>query len=142
VQPTQPLPTPQPATTVVAQIPRPTTPNPTPGQTPILPPIESPSNGNSGENPRVAAAVARGMGAVASNNFSGAIAALQEAASIDRGAGGVGRLRGELRRRGRNRIDDLILAGNCGQAQQLYRQLRAVGAAPGTDSFGDACPAP
>jgi serine/threonine-protein kinase len=88
------------------------------------------SSGGSGSS----AAAQRGIAALGSNNFAAALAALQETHD--------GRLRSEIRRRGHNRIDNLILAGSCGAAQTLFRQLRAGGAAPAADSFGDACPAP
>jgi hypothetical protein len=84
--------------------------------------------------------VARGLSALGTNNFSGAISALQDAAHSD--PSGANRLRSELRRRGHNRIDNLILGGQCGAAQALFRQLRSAGATPGSDSFGDACSAP
>jgi len=51
-------------------------------------------------------------------------------------------LRGDLRRLGYNRINSLILNGQCRNAQNLYRQLRSVSATPNSDSFGEACPAP
>jgi serine/threonine protein kinase len=87
-------------------------------------------------------AVAEGMAALSANNFARAIQALQTASSSG-DAAGAARLRAALRARGRNRIDNLILADQCSAAQALYRQLRAAGAAPNAgDSFGDSCRAP
>ena len=151
--PNQPVPTPSipaavppnPVGTVAniappANLPTPTPVVPTP---PVNPPTTEPDrprpDRDRGPSP-AAGAVSRGMSAVGANNFGAAVASLQEAARLDPSA--AGRLRNEIRRRGRNRIDNLILAGNCGAAQTLFRQLRSGGAAPGTDSFGDACRAP
>jgi serine/threonine protein kinase len=87
-------------------------------------------------------AVAEGMSALQSNNFAAAIRAMQQASSAG-DSGGAARLRSAMRSRGRNRIDNLILADQCSAAQSLYRQLRGAGAAPNAgDSFGDSCRAP
>lgn len=137
--PVQPLATPQPPVPtppVASTLPNSPPTNSTPSDT------SSPSHVSSRDDGRAAAIASQGLNALVAGNFPAAIVALQQAASVDRTSPGVIRLRNELRRRGRNRINDFILAGNCGAAQQLYRQLRNVGAAPGTDSFGDACPAP
>jgi serine/threonine protein kinase len=101
------------------------------------------SGNNNGNAPRTSSpAVAAGMSAVASGNFPGAIRAMQSASS-DGDNAGAARIRSALRTRGRNQIDNLILADRCSAAQALYRQLRAVGAAPNAgDSFGDSCRAP
>jgi serine/threonine protein kinase len=42
-----------------------------------------------------------------------------------------------------SRIDDLILSGQCRQAQSMFRAMRSAGCAGGAaSSFGSACPAP
>ncbi|MBL8684212.1 MAG: protein kinase [Myxococcales bacterium] len=100
-------------------------------------------NTNSGTPTRTSSpAVAEGMAALSRNDFGAAVRAVQSALSAGDSAGAA-RLRSSMRSRGRNRIDNLILADQCSAAQALYRQLRAAGAAPNAgDSFGDSCRAP
>jgi serine/threonine-protein kinase len=108
------------------------------------PPNTNNNNGNNSDPPQrtQSSAVAEGLSALSSNNFAAAIRAMQQASS-DGDSGGATRLRAAIRSRGRNRIDNLILADQCSAAQSLYRQLRAAGAAPNAgDSFGDSCRAP
>ncbi len=136
-----PVAAPNPTPTPVAQVEPPVAPTPAVvAPTPTPTPEPGNNNSNSGNSGGSSASVSRGMSALGSNNFPSAIDAFRDAARSD--PSGASRLRSELRRRGHNRIDNLILAGNCGAAQTLFRQLRAAGAAPGADSFGDACAAP
>jgi hypothetical protein len=95
-----------------------------------------------GNEPRpLSPTVTRGLTALGADNYQGAVQALMQAAAVG-DALGVARLRSELRRRGHNRISNLVLNGDCRSAQTLFRQLRGAGAAPATDNFGDACRAP
>ncbi len=122
----------------------------TPTPTPAPDPTPDPPAGGGGGGPsagdiansRVAAIISRGQSAASRGDFPSAVAALIEASNNEPTASSVRSLRGDLRRRGRNQINNQILSGDCSSAQQLYRQLRAANAAPPADSFGEACPAP
>ena len=87
--------------------------------------------------------VSAGLGAARRNDFRGAVGALEQAQrSVGRRNPITRELQGELDRRGSNQVGMLLQQNRCGEAQDLYRRLRGVGAGSGARRhFGSWCPA-
>ncbi|MEM9072223.1 MAG: serine/threonine-protein kinase [Myxococcota bacterium] len=79
-----------------------------------------------------------------SGNLNGAISSLRQAQRrVGRSHSSVRRTKNRIATIGSNTVGNLLLRGQCPQAQRLYRQLRGVGAhGPSRGQFGDWCRAP
>jgi len=103
------------------------------------------SGPSSADIARARSLVQNGQSALDRNDIAGAISSLAQAR---RAVGGrhstIRSLQSDLARKGSNKVGILMQQGRCPDAQQLYRQLRSVGASgPSSQHFsGDWCPRP
>ncbi len=104
----------------------------------------TPSRMTGGDDAAAARYVTRGRTLVDGGNLSGAIAALRDAQrAVGRSHVALRPLRAAIAQRGMREVGVKIVQNRCSQAQDLFRQLRSVGAeGPSRDQFFGGCERP
>lgn len=97
-----------------------------------------------GDDAAAARYVTRGRALVDGGNLTGAIAALRDAQrAVGRSHRALRPLRAAVAERGKREVGLAVVRNRCSQAQDIYRQLRSVGAeGPARDQFYGGCQRP